>query len=441
MSSRSSLSDTIMMWFMLWIVIVCSWSVIFPCLCQVPVLTSRERFANQVRRLPDFAADFVKYYECGDLAGSPQKTAMYKLDTQVAWYQRFLGGSGPGGPLHPERKLNAAQYTPPLCVFMLPWAKLPINAALLLWQLFTVLVGGTLILRFMQDHTELSHTKMMLLLLWVCGLPSFETNMLLGQTAFLIAGLWCWFMSAWLKEQAVQSGVAIALIACIKPHHAVLALVICLASRRWRTLAAMMLCLALLGCISIAVLGWDTVINYPADLSRMEAALDAGQVHAPNQVLVCIRRPLEFLLPPHVAQRVSMISFALALVGSFFIWRQAMKIGKPSWGFALVTTQLMMLVFSFHAVFYDILYLAVGWAMTVREFWPDKILRLPAKLEVAWGLLFCLAPLVTHGIMFVYTWDRGMGIHLVWLVILLVVAGWRYWQVCRDHLGEASALG
>lgn len=410
------------------------WSFFYP-RCETD-----EAFMKNLHVMPDAFIDYVKFIEVASLAQSPQRDNLYEPAVQANWLINFLGANDPG-PIITKRKLNPAYYTPPYVAMMIPWTLLPISLGYKIWciktTLLAILTTSFLMARFpvLPDAPGPSKAAFWgtLLMFWVIVLssPASIQNYFLGQSALLMVALLAAFYYCWQTSHPLLAGVMIAFTSIIKPHHSLLMALIALADRQWKTLFAWVSTMVILLGASAVIISPQAVLSYPSMVRKLELMIDEGKLYNPiTTESISLRGPLTMVLGSG-AHPFAWLFWVIGLAVNYYIWRQAIKSGRQTYGYALASSVLFSLLLSFHANFYDLLLLAVPWALTVSSVGFHNLSKIGSPWQRIWSIAFFLFPFVGWAIMHFFGWYDGVPMHIPVMIVLLVIALGNFLRLCR----------
>jgi alpha-1,2-mannosyltransferase len=316
---------------------------------------------------PPTSTDFVSFYAAGKLALAGTPALAYN---QVAHAAAEVAATTPGISYQ-------FFFYPPVYLFLCaPLALLPYMVGFLLFQAVTL--GAWLLV--MRRILGSQGWAWCLLLAY----PAVFWTLGIGQNSFLTAAL-LGAMTLLLDERPLGAGVLLGML-CYKPHLALLAPVALAAGKRWRTMVAAAVTVAVIVGLSVALFGFDTWRDYLTALAGSQAVYETGRIdlaafvtpYGAARVLGAGARTAQLL------QAVTSLLVAIA-VG--WIWRR--DPGPAERSAALAAGILLSVPL---ALIYDLMLLtvAIGWLVRASRgtgFLPWEKL----------ALFFCfLVPLVSR---------------------------------------------
>ena len=225
----------------------------------VPLLLAAGVFVSQLGvRNAVLATDFRAYYTAGRMLLGGVRSDFYTPATQVVWQQSWAP------ELVDPAQLNPFRNPPFVAALFAPFAFVPPELAFGLWSIVNLAVV-VVVIRLAQNAigegaSESSVARRRAILLIASFLPVMVT-LLLGQVSlFLVLGALC----AWTAFRAGhdgRAGLALGLL-LIRPQFLLLPVVILTLHRRWRALWWLASVSVALLAISLAVVGWDGLVNY-----------------------------------------------------------------------------------------------------------------------------------------------------------------------------------
>jgi hypothetical protein len=411
-----------------------------------PRCKTDQAFMKNLHIMPDAFIDYVKFIEVASLAQSPQRDNLYDPAVQANWLINFLGPNDPG-PIITKRKLNPAYYTPPYVAMMIPWTLLPISLGYKLWcikgTVLAILTTSLLMVRFPVLPDAPGPTKPAfwgtLLMFWVVVLssPASIQNYFLGQSALYMVALLAAFYYFWQTNHPLLAGVMIAFTSIIKPHHSLQMALIAFADRQWKTLIAWVTTMVVLLGASAMIISPQAVLSYPSMVKKLELMIDEGKLYNPiTTESISLRGPLTMVLGSG-AHPFAWLFWVMGLGLNYYIWRKAIKAGPHTYGYALASSVLVSLLLSFHANFYDLLMLAVPWALTVYCVGFHNLTKVDSPWQRAWCVGFFLFPFVGWAIMHYCGWYDGVPLHVPLMAVLLAIALTNFFRLCAPKTAES----
>ncbi len=375
--------------------------------------------------------DVAKYYACAKIAATePDK--IWDPTVQQNWFKNYLN-IPPSVDLFATDRLSPAQYTPPSIVMFMPLSCLPLNQAISIWEILSflfMLICVTILLK-----QSFKYTAVQSLFWWLIVLAAapVTVNFLYGQVNGVLAGLLAVFLLTWQKKNNLPASICFALTVVIKPHRALVMLIMLLAARKFRLLLmSILICIIIMAGI-IAVLGIGPILKYPAQVILMETALDRYQMPAPTTLVVGLLGPIGIICGREAARLASLPALSICLAGMYYIWRKAVRAGNHSYDFAYASTFLLNLICGPHEHFYDLALLSVVWACTVPSINIKNISNIKQHSLRFWCYLFLLFPAITWGIYLSTPVKGNFGAwHLPLLILMFFLSLYNFRRTIRS---------
>ncbi|MBS1853145.1 MAG: DUF2029 domain-containing protein [Acidobacteria bacterium] len=371
--------------------------------------------------------DFTALYAAGTMLRRGQGSQLYDPDLQFRTQREFAGKV--------ETRYGALPFIhPPFeAVIFVPLAYLPYPVAFLLWDLLNLLLLAA-IPRILQAHVpwlrEISPGWWMLACLAL--FPVFIA-LVQGQDVLLLLGILALFFAAWKQGKDGLAGFWLAL-GTFRFHLVLPFLLVLLWKRRGRVLAGFLLTAGFLGLVSVAVVGWRPLLEYPAYVWQTERFMEAHGTISPR-MMPNVRGLLDGLLLPGVSRPlkdglIGLASLALVLFAAWR-WKGRANGGNFNLGFALfvLTTPLV----GYHTLPYDLCLLILPMVLVVNQCREAE--ETPASAPRRWDRIWLIGPMVVLffsplQMVFNFSFQRY---HLMAFVLLL----W-FWGITRELAREEA---
>jgi Glycosyltransferase family 87 len=299
-------------------------------------------------------SDFAIFYCAGKMLNLGLASHLYDDQTQYRVQQSFA-------PRVSIRKGPLPYNHPPFeALLFAPLARLPYMAAFLCWDLLNVVVLAVLPL-ILRPHIALLQqaSAFWFVLVSLAFFPLWMT-LVQGQDTILLLLLLTLAYVALKRNADVIAGCWLGL-GTFRFHLVLPVMLVLLLSRRLRTTLGFGLTSAMLGLISLVVVGWHEALAYPRYIWEMESAL--GRRAIVPQDMPNLRGFLDTVLPSHFPPAllntcIAVLSLALIYVVSVR-WNYTGGGTNLDLGFSLCL--ISSLLASYHAYVYDLsaLFLAV----------------------------------------------------------------------------------
>lgn len=321
--------------------------------------------------LRDGYQNFTIFYAAGRMVRSGQSNILYDLSAQYRAQQEFAPN------VHIRQAALPYNHPPFEALLFLPFTLLPYVLAYLLWNLLNVMMVAASLMLLRRQFSEIANQSPAFLGLAAAGFLPVAGAIIQGQDSILLMFLFVIALTAMEKRQDAAAGAALA--AGLFKFHLVLPLLFLLAARRWRLLLGFAPVAALLGGISLAMVGWHGAVGYAQLLFRLENTGAGGSIvgaDMPN-----LRGIIATLAGEHLGTSLMPITIAGSAVVILIAWWRIRFI-RDSIHFAFVLATVATILVSYHTLTYDLslllpvvllLYAAPGWE-TGRQSHIDTIL-------------------------------------------------------------------
>jgi len=294
--------------------------------------------------------DFIHFYTAGQIASSANSVNSFNWQDQKYFFDKIVG-----------QKFDfdfETQYSPVVYLIMVPFTKIPINQAHLLWDFLTTILSGFGLFYLARELGYLKKPITPVIILAILASEMTWINWAQGQIMLLYLGLTSLYIVGLFRHRNyVIGGIALAFLS-IKPQYVFFLLSAPIAWRRYRllTVAFIVELIIFLYCANIFSL--QSLIAYPNFLHQCEIA--SSQVHA--EAMVCIRSVLCIFFSKVLAYQISwnlyIIVLALSGLVTFYILRE-FKERRNIFIWAISFNILTSLLFSPHAHKHDLILLGI----------------------------------------------------------------------------------
>jgi hypothetical protein len=309
-------------------------------------------------------ADFTNFYTAGAIVRDGLGKNLYNQGLQTQYQQRILNG------LNFQDGL-LMYISPPHAVF--PFAVLsllPISTAFWVWTLVQVGLLAWLLNLLNKLARGWPKDERRLMLSSVCAFPLLFLTFIQGAFSLFILLCMLQFYLAFKNRNEIRAGVWLA-IGFLKPQNMLLLVVLLVAARRWKTLAASALTGAVIFTITSLSFGWRIWLDFVNQLATYGNYYDRFGV-APEK-MYNFKGTLTLILGSGQAGVINLASWvALACAAGFvfFLWLGNWRPGDAILELRLAITLTVGLLFSTYLYAHDALLLvlpAVLFVIYLRE--------------------------------------------------------------------------
>jgi hypothetical protein len=378
-------------------------------------------FSNVIStaRLAGFLRDgyqnFTIFYAAARMVRSGQSSVLYDLSAQYRAQQEFA-------PNVLIRRAALPYNHPPFeALLFLPFTFLPYVPAYLLWALLngTMVAASLMLLR--RQFVEIKNLPLAFLVLAVTGFVPVVSGIVQGQDSVLLLFLFVVALTAMETGNDAAAGAALA--AGLFKFNLVLPLIFLLAVRRWRLLLGFAPVAALLGGISLAMVGVHGAVHYVQLLLRLENTGAGGSIvgsDMPN-----LRGIIASLAGAHSGASLMPLTIACsAAVILIALWRMGLIRDSVRFPFLLATVATILV--SYHTLTYDLSLLLPVTLLLFAAPGPESSRQ--SQADTVLLVLLYLTPL------FEPFWPRVN--QFCWPVLVLI---WLFWKLGRGRTAESVA--
>jgi hypothetical protein len=378
-------------------------------------------------------ADFVCFYETGKIAMSEDRTKPYDPDVQLKWLNRLTP--------YPNDTPPFIQYAPFIFLMMAPLTMLRMSVALLCWDAFSLFCSIVGMILLCTTNKTLSKPAIATIVIVVLATgPAFAT-LRVGQSSLFILGVLCLFYWGVLTRNLAATAIGAGLTP-LKIQYVPAAGLPLLGTANWRAiLLAIVVTLVLLFLAGLNM-GFETVINYPIYLLRLEQLGGSHGVKGP--VMVSLRGVLEYTLGDKLGFRVMLAMFASGAAGIFFLWKKFGSLSGAHQRWLIAFTTLWQMLFSLHSHYPDCVLLAVAPIMVPPLINSNKGSSWQTNKAAMswWSILWLSFPFAGWFQLFIEFMIPDPPVYCYWVstlwLLMLMVSAW----TIRPHRNqEVSAAG
>ena len=356
--------------------------------------------------------NFTIFYGAARMVRNGQSSILYDLSAQYRAQQEFAPNV--------HIRMGALPYNhPPFeALLFLPFTFLPYAPAYLVWTLLNGMMVAASLVLLRRQFVELGSLPLALVVLAATGYLPVMSGIVQGQDSILL--LFLVVVALTFAENGNDAAAGAALAAGLFKFHLVLPLAFLLAVRRRRLLLGFAPVAALLGGISLAMVGWHGVVGYVRFLLHLENTGAGGAIvgaDMPNLrgIIASLAgaRDGAFLIPLTIACSAAVIAIAT--------WR--IRSGVPV-RFAFVLATATAILVSYHTLTYDLnLLLPVVLLLFAA---PEFEASHQSEADIVLLALVYLAPL------FDPFWPRVN--QFCWPVLIPI---WLFWKLRRSSCAES----
>ena len=287
--------------------------------------------------------DFTIFYAAARMVRSGQSHVLYDLSAQYRVQQEFA-------PKVRIRQAALPYNHPPFeALLFVPFTFLPYVPAYLLWNLLNGMMVAASLMLLRRQFIEIGNLPLAFVVLAATGFVPVARAIIQGQDSILLLFLFVVALTAMEKGDDAAAGAALA--AGLFKFHLVLPMVFLLSVRRWRLLLGFAPVAALLGGLSLAMVGWQHgAIGYAQLLLRLEntGAGGATVANMPN-----LRGIIATLSGARDGASLMPLAIACSSIVIVIAWWRLRRI-RDSVRFAFVLATATAILVSYHTLTHDL---------------------------------------------------------------------------------------
>jgi hypothetical protein len=309
----------------------------------VPILRSMADLSTATSKTGGMFLDFAKNYACAEIAKT-NPDVIWDAAAQAETLNKILNAHSSDAGIG-ARTVYCAPYTPQSLLLLLPLTLLPLNQAIIIFEIFSILFCLLAISLLIKKYQHFSTVQ--IIAWWIIFLAAFPflQNVCLGQMTFVLAGLMALFIINWDNKNVVLPSVCLGLALAVKPQRALIMLIMLLATKRYRLFLGVTIFSILLLGACIVFMGLNPILAYPGKLQAIEAGRYALKLHSPLEWTTAYYLGLPSVISAIFQKSIghelvtwtTILDFAL----TYLIWKKADRVSKQAYPFAFTLTVLI----------------------------------------------------------------------------------------------------
>jgi glycosyl transferase family 87 len=364
--------------------------------------------------------EFMAFYTVGRMLNE-SSSELYKADAFLKEYDRLFPRVTGGTPLYAHAPFEGLVFR--------PFARLPFKSALVAWQAVSVAficAGFSLV---WLSGESLPRSLLPLALLLALSFQPVSVSLIFDGQVSALLFLWI-AVAIWFQRQGREYGTGVALSLCLsKPTLLILLLPMFGVGRRWRTLLGFLCGTALVGAVSLLVVGWRGCLDYILTLLKFgRVATSASEgVFSPPSLWVDLNSFIRMLTGWSGAVPLLLLAALGACVVPWLVrfWRhvpEGWTTGlRLTWACTITWTMLL----NVYVPRYDTPIIMLGILLMVDALLATGQGRLPLLLQILFGLLYVVpwippVPISGGALLQPYTVIlAALGTYQLWLAMSL----------------------
>lgn len=332
-------------------------------------------------------------------------------------------------------------YFPTFYALISPLTPFGLPAAFAAWTIGSVTIGCAGVYILLSNRPEIKAADKRLFLIAVLMTISSWSTIRDGHSGWLLLGMVALFCNCHLRALDLAAGAILAVIACLKPQYALFLSLPVVACRRQKAMLSFLLCFAAEIAIAALITGWEGLLAYPRTLFFAEQSTQVASMY--GERMVSLRGALSLFLPQKAAFAISIV-LAVAASGALLgIWIKTKKANNAAFSRMLLSFSIIvMLLFSPHSHFFDILLLSVAAALSLPGLSVFEAFSLrPISLRV-WTLIYLFYPVLSCIIFLVwevFPQTAGHALPFFAVLIALFICGANYLRYLATAQSQADS--
>ncbi len=361
-------------------------------------------------------SDFVLFYESGAIAKSSDAQNVYNPEIQLKWANKLI---------YPDyiNRVFYINYVPFMFALMIPLTLVSMTQAYFSWCIGSVALAlyGLNKLLIKTQHLNKIQRLIFSLSLFI-SVPSIYC-LKLGQSSYLILGLFSMFLYLEFNHKAKIAGILLALTT-IKPQYIFLLLTDILVNKRMRILSSFVLTEIILFMIAIATIGIPETIEFPKILINSETTRNMNSlILAGNypERMTNLRAILSTFLSLKFSFYISLIAIVIIII--FILKNRRISYLNDTLKYWYYSVLLVSSVFlGPHTFIHDSILLAIPAALTLKTLNFKEILNNPESSEIIWTFLIIFYPFASWLCLFMQLYSPFKISYLAIYHLLLLIS-------------------
>jgi hypothetical protein len=324
-------------------------------------------------------ADFIAFYTGGTIVAQGHGQSLYDLNKQREVEE--LLETQTGVPI--DQHFFLAFDNPPLgAVLLVPFAQLPPEVAFVIWTAINVGLCALVFWTYLFRSDQAFQLKLFFGLSWFLYVPVF-LSFFYGQMTGIVVGLMGAAILSLVSGRDATAGVALAVLAAIKPQYAVVLGIVLVFKWRVRALLSGAITGSLLGLASLVLIGFSGVNDYRTIIATVGSFRGIGAYHIEPQIMINWRGLLLTFFPWISDNAGMLLAYALGLVTIGFVlfaWRDPWQPASHDFSWRLLLTLSATLLASYHTHAHGAVLLLMPLLLWVRKSSEPGTVDLPLPI-------------------------------------------------------------
>ena len=358
--------------------------------------------------------EFMAFYTVGRMLNE-SSYRLYDSSEFLKQYDRLFPREAGGAPLYAHAPFEALMFR--------PFAYFPFKAALVAWQITSIVLVGVGFALVWRSGAALPRSSLPVALILALSFQPISVALIFNGQVSALVFFWL-AMALWLDRRGREYGAGAMLSLCLaKPTLLILLLPMLAIGRRWRAMAGFLAGAGVLAAVSWWLIGWQGNVEYVMTLLRFGRVTTASdEVFSPPSLYVDLNSFTRMLTgwPGTVSLMVVVATGVLLAPVLIGVWRRAPRGWTTGWALTWASTITWTTLLNIYVPRYDTAIIVLGALLMVDALLatgPGGLHGLPPVLFAVIYVAAWLEPLpVRGGLLQPYTVVvAALGAHQLWL--------------------------
>ena len=358
--------------------------------------------------------EFMAFYTVGRMLNE-SSYRLYDSTEFLEQYDRLFPREAGGAPLYAHAPFEALMFR--------PFAYLPFKAALVAWQVTSIVLVSVGFVLIWRSGAALPRSSLPLALVLALSFQPISVALIFNGQVSALVFFWM-ALAVWLDRRGYESAAGAALALCLaKPTLLILLLPMLAIGRRWRAIAGFLAGAATLAGISWLLIGTQGNVEYVLTLLRFGRVTTASdEVFSPPSLYVDLNSFTRMLTGWPGTVSLVVVAATGALLAPLFVglWRRGPQRGQTARALTWATTITWTTLLNIYVPRYDTAIIVLGALLMVDSLLAEDADGLRGLPQILFAVLYVAAwvePVpVGSGVLQPYTVVvAALGAHQLWL--------------------------
>ena len=381
--------------------------------CVIAVAIGQRELASlrAEERRPE---EFMAFYTVGRMLNE-SSYRLYDSTEFLEQYDRLFPREAGGAPLYAHAPFEALMFR--------PFAYLPFKAALVAWQVTSIVLVSVGFVLIWRSGAALPLSSMPLALILALSFQPVSVALIFNGQVSALVFFWV-ALALWLDRRGREYGAGAALSLCLaKPTLLILLLPMLAVGRRWRVIAGFLGGAVVLAGVSWLLIGWQGNVEYVRTLLRFGRVTTASdEAFSPPSLYVDLNSFSRMLTGWPGTASLAVVAAIGALLAPIFVgvWRRASQEWTTGRALTWASTITWTTLLNIYVPRYDTAIIVLGALLMVDALLATNPGGLHGLPQVLFAVLYVVAwvePLpLGGGLVQPYTVVvAALGAHQLWL--------------------------